>query len=527
MEESSMTPGINAARKAAVPHTIHEYEHDPASESYGIEAAEKTGVDPARVFKTLVVAIDGKELVVGIVPVTAMLNMKLIARAARGKKAAMAEKEAVERTTGYVLGGVSPLGQKKKLKTFIDDSALGFDTIFVSAGRRGLEIELAPRDLATLVNGGFFPLHQEVTLLLLLGALAGPELLDLLPPGADAHFGFITQLTLAMVGFLLGERMAVRNLAEGREAVIVSLAVTLVTAAFVAVAVWLVTRNLAAALLLGSIATATAPAATLDTLKEAGANGPLTRLVFQVVAIDDAWGAMLFSVCLVGAQLLLGNGDTGLSTLATGFLDVGGAVLLGIVLGLPMAWLTGRLRPGEPMLLESAGFVFVAAGIASFLGLSYLLTCMTLGIVVANRARHHVRPFRSIEGISEPFLALFFFMAGYQLEWAMLPTLGALGLAYVAARIAGRLAGGRFGGYLAGSEPHTRKRIGACLMPQAGVALGLALLATERLPELTYILPLVIGATVIFELVGPPLTLIQLRRAGETGKGYQDEPDED
>lgn len=156
-----MTPGINAARKAAVRHTIHEYDHDPASESYGTEAAEKTGVDPARVFKTLVVAIDGKELVVAIVPVTTMLNMKLIARAAQGKKAAMADKQSVERTTGYVLGGVSPLGQKKKLKTFIDDSALGFETIFVSAGRRGLEIELAPRDLAALVNGGFFPLHQE------------------------------------------------------------------------------------------------------------------------------------------------------------------------------------------------------------------------------------------------------------------------------------------------------------------------------------------------------------------------------
>ena len=90
-----------------------------------------------------------------------MLNMKIIARAAQGKKAAMADKQSVERTTGYVLGGVSPLGQKKKLKTFIDDSALGFKTIFVSAGRRGLEIELAPRDLAALVNGGFFPLHQE------------------------------------------------------------------------------------------------------------------------------------------------------------------------------------------------------------------------------------------------------------------------------------------------------------------------------------------------------------------------------
>lgn len=156
-----MTPGINAARKANIPHTIHEYDHDPASESYGTEAAEKTGVDPARVFKTLVVAIDGKDLVVGIVPVTGLLSMKLIARAAGGKKAAMADKALVERATGYVLGGVSPLGQKKRLKTFIDDSALNFDTIFVSAGRRGLEIELAPRDLAELVDGGFFPLHQE------------------------------------------------------------------------------------------------------------------------------------------------------------------------------------------------------------------------------------------------------------------------------------------------------------------------------------------------------------------------------
>ncbi|WP_417565357.1 Cys-tRNA(Pro) deacylase [Marinobacter sp.] len=156
-----MTPGINAARKARVAHTIHEYNHDPASESYGTEAAEKTGVDPARIFKTLVVAIDEKELAVGIVPVTTMLNMKLIARAAGGKKAAMADKQAVQRSTGYVLGGVSPLGQKRKLRTFIDESGQSFETIFVSAGRRGLEIELAPQDLARLVDGVFVSLHQE------------------------------------------------------------------------------------------------------------------------------------------------------------------------------------------------------------------------------------------------------------------------------------------------------------------------------------------------------------------------------
>ncbi|HCL38713.1 MAG TPA: sodium:proton exchanger, partial [Marinobacter hydrocarbonoclasticus] len=237
----------------------------------------------------------------------------------------------------------------------------------------------------------------RVTLLLLLGALAGPDLLDLLPDNADQSFSLITQLTLAMVGFLLGERMSARDLRQGKEALIVSLAVTLLTAVAVILAVWAVTGNLPAALLLGGIATATAPAATLDVLREAGANGPLTRLVFQVVAIDDAWGAILFSVLLVAAGLLLGNGDlSGPTAMLHGLWEVAGSVLLGMVLGFPMVWLTGRLRPGEPMLLESAGFVFVAAGLASWFGLSYLLTCMTLGIVVANRARHHVRPFRSI-----------------------------------------------------------------------------------------------------------------------------------
>ena len=368
----------------------------------------------------------------------------------------------------------------------------------------------------------------RVTLLLLLGALAGPDLLDLLPADASQSFHLITQLTLAMVGFLLGERMSARDLKQGKEALIVSLVVTFVTAAAVTFATWLATGNLAAALLLGGISTATAPAATLDVLRESGANGPLTRLVFQVVAIDDAWGAILFSILLVSAGLLIGNGDThGPTAMLHGVMEVGGSVLLGIVLGLPMAWLTGRLRPGEPMLLESAGFVFVAAGLAGWLGLSYLLSSMSLGVVVANLARHHVRPFRSIDGISEPFLALFFFMAGYQLDWLALPTLGALGVAYVLARVAGRFAGGYLGSVLAGSAPDTRSRIGACLMPQAGVALGLALVATERLPELGYILPLVIGATVVFEIIGPPLTLIQLRKAGETGKGYQEDPDED
>ncbi|MET3999936.1 Cys-tRNA(Pro) deacylase [Marinobacterium sp. MBR-109] len=150
-----MTPAVDQARKAGIEHRIHEYSHDPSSESYGTEAAEKLGIPQQQVFKTLVVSLDAKVLAVGIVPVCTTLNLKRIAKAAGAKKATMADPAEVERTTGYVLGGVSPLGLKKRLKTFIDASATEFSTIHVSAGRRGLEVELSPQDLATLCGADF------------------------------------------------------------------------------------------------------------------------------------------------------------------------------------------------------------------------------------------------------------------------------------------------------------------------------------------------------------------------------------
>lgn len=153
-----MTPAIKALQKAKIPFATHEYHQDPTAESYGLEAADKMGVNPAQVFKTLVVMLDTKDYAVAIVPVSEMLSMKHIAREANAKKAAMADKADVERITGYVLGGVSPLGQKKPLKTFIDQSAQVFKTIFISAGRRGLELELNPEDLAKQTRALFAPL---------------------------------------------------------------------------------------------------------------------------------------------------------------------------------------------------------------------------------------------------------------------------------------------------------------------------------------------------------------------------------
>lgn len=149
-----MTPAINAAKKARIKYNVHEYAHDPAAQSYGLEAAEKLGLEPERVFKTLV-AGNGKDMAVAILPVSKQLDLKLLAKALGVKKIAMAEIAAVERTTGYVVGGVSPLGQKKRLTTVIDATAQTHATMFVSAGRRGLEIELAPQDLARLTNASF------------------------------------------------------------------------------------------------------------------------------------------------------------------------------------------------------------------------------------------------------------------------------------------------------------------------------------------------------------------------------------
>ncbi len=153
-----MTPAIDAVRKARIPHQVHSYQHDPGRASYGLEAAEKMAVDPAQVFKTLVVEVDGKELVVAVLPVSDKLSMKLIAKAAGGKKAAMAETAATQRATGYVLGGISPLGQKKRLKTYIDASAETLTAMYVSAGRRGLEIEMAPKDLQSQTAAVFIGL---------------------------------------------------------------------------------------------------------------------------------------------------------------------------------------------------------------------------------------------------------------------------------------------------------------------------------------------------------------------------------
>jgi len=154
-----VTPAVDAARKAGIEFELLEYEHNPAHESFGLEAVEVLGLPGEQVFKTLVAEVDGR-LAVGVVPVTAQLDLKAMAAAVGGRKAAMAAADAAQRATGYVLGGISPLGQKRRLTAVVDESAQLFDRIYVSAGRRGLEIALAPADLATLAGATFGPIAR-------------------------------------------------------------------------------------------------------------------------------------------------------------------------------------------------------------------------------------------------------------------------------------------------------------------------------------------------------------------------------
>jgi len=159
-QDSQGTPAIIALDRAGVAYGRHAYEHDPASGlSYGQEAAEALGADPAQVLKTLLADVDGR-LVVGIVPVDGSLDLKALARAVGGKRATMADPAAAQRATGYVLGGISPLGQKQGHTTVLDESAAGFDVVYVSGGRRGLDVSLAPDDLLRLTEGRLAPIAR-------------------------------------------------------------------------------------------------------------------------------------------------------------------------------------------------------------------------------------------------------------------------------------------------------------------------------------------------------------------------------
>ena len=353
----------------------------------------------------------------------------------------------------------------------------------------------------------------RVTLLLVLGIVAGPEVSGVLGAAETEWFPVAATIALAMVGFLIGGEFTTERLRDdGTTVARIAVIGAVLTSAVVVGGLALVGQSAQTALLLGGIAAATAPAATVAVVTESDRPTPLGRLLVAVVAVDDAAALVLFGVLAAFAAGLGPNGGTA-GLVGDAVWEIAGGVGLGVVLGIPLAYLTGRIQPGEPTLEEALGAVLVCAGAALWLDVSVLLAAVVMGAVVANLARHHERPFHEIERIEWPFLIVFFLLAGASLEIDALGDVGLVALAYVVLRSAGKVAGGWLGVTMTGGDPLVRRWLGWGLLPQAGVALGLALEATELIPEVAEtVLTVTVVTTVVFELAGPPLTRLALTR---------------
>ncbi|PVV11163.1 MAG: sodium:proton antiporter [gamma proteobacterium symbiont of Ctena orbiculata] len=356
----------------------------------------------------------------------------------------------------------------------------------------------------------------RVTLLLLFGVVIGKQMLDLIPQFFIDRFEIISNMTLLMVGFLLGGKLTADFLKQSAEkTLLISISTAIITVLVVITGLMAVGVPAGLAILLGCVASATAPAATLDIVLESDDRGFFSDLLLSIVALDDVWGLILFSIGVAVVMALSGNTT---ETFHYFFVikDIGGALLLGLGLGFPAAYLTGRIRKGQPMLMEALGLVFLCGGLALLLEVSFLVASIVMGSVVANFATHHEYPFHEIENIEWPFMSIFFVLAGASLEFISVMEIGMIGIVYILSRIIGKLLGARIGAEMSGADSITRDWMGFALLPQAGIAMGMALVASNQFPEYRQaLLTIVISSTVFFELIGPVFTRMALRRAGK------------
>ena len=364
---------------------------------------------------------------------------------------------------------------------------------------------------STIAQRSFLP---RATLLLIFGAVIGEGLLDLIPNMFSQRFELIAEITLLMVGFLLGGKLTANTLRDHSiKSFAISFSAAVIPASVVCLGMIAMGVSIEIAVLLGCFAAATAPTAIFDVVEESGIKNRFSELLLLIVVLDDVWALLLFGVGMAIVTSLNGvGGDIGLISLVAH--ELGGAVLLGSALGLPAAYLTGRVKPGKPVLLEALGIVFLCGGLALWLNVSYLIASIVMGAVIANLARHHDYPSHAIEGIESLFMVVFFVLAGASLEFGSLAVIGSIGVIYILCRATGKYVGAWIGAILSRAGASNQHWMGVALLPQAGVAIGMALVASNRFPEYRQImLPIVIASTVVFEIIGPVFTRFAIKNS--------------
>ena len=375
-----------------------------------------------------------------------------------------------------------------------------------------------------MLIGGFFlitllisPLARRfniprASLFILSGMLVGQLAGDSLNGHTTLWFDSISSVTLLIVGYLLGTKLTLDYLQQyARSVTLITLSVTLGTFFIVTLGLYWLGLPFSMAAIFAVLAAATDPAATYDVIRQTGIDNRFTRLLQGIVALDDAAGLILFSLVMAGLSLM-GQNDTG-SPILTLLWELGGAVTLGAVMGLVLVFLLGMKDDRDNVFVESLGLIFLCGGLAFYLHVSFLMSAMVMGMVVVNRARESQEHLHDIEFVEQPLLVLFFILAGASATldqvWLVVDIL----LAYVLLRIASRV-------IAAWIAPNTelshvqRSWLGLSLLPQAGVALGMALLAGQYFPEHQDVLITVtVAATILFELIGPLFTYQGIKRS--------------
>lgn len=364
---------------------------------------------------------------------------------------------------------------------------------------------------------------------LLTGLVFGPSVLGLFDQSSLEGLRLLNDAALGIIAFVIGREIHLETLRErGSRILTITLFQQFGTVILVGIGVYLVGGGLVPAILLAALASASAPAGTAAVLQENKAKGPLTRTLYAIVGIDDGLAIVIFALGIVAATFLVQTGGSDSSPYMIAVREIGGAVVLGVVLGIILGKAIAYADDRASILELILGAVIACAGIAVYFEFSLILSNLILGLVVANfykAANERVK--EPIQFISLPVYVIFFILAGAHLEIGILPSIGMVGIVYIVARTIGKVGGAWLGGVVSGAEPSVRNYTGLGILSQAGVAVGLAVSMTDTFSNLAVggtnisqvILNIIIGSTVLFEIIGPLGVKFAVSRAGEIGRG--------
>ena len=360
-----------------------------------------------------------------------------------------------------------------------------------------------------------------VTSYLLLGILIGPYGFKLLPENLIKSADLVGYFVLGLVAFSLGDNFLWSRFKRvGKNVIIISIGEVIGAFIVVAVSLLLIGQPLYIALLFAGIAPASAPMAIYMVVRELKAKGKFTETLLNILAIDDAWGIMIFALALAISKILRYGeaGNVFTDVFAEAGKEIFGALFLGALLASLFYFLSRYMRTQIEMLTYTLGFILITTGGSLYFQFSPLLANMALGTVVVNLTGRH-RPFDALRRIDWLFYLFFFVLAGASLKVPMLRNLSLLGTVYIISRMAGLYIGANIGGLLSRSTSKIKKYIGLGLFAQAGVALGLAIIAKSEFPEIgNLIFSTIIGTTIVFEIIGPLTCRFAISKAGEIGK---------